>query len=330
MGKRKRNRKAPNRHLQYLAYLGVRAFATLLHCVPLETCMRLAAGVGDLLYVLDKRHRERSLENLRRCFPNQPEKVYRRLTRDSFRLLPFIAVEFMLTPRYVKLNKLNKHFVLGERLGEALRILVEQDRGAICVTGHYGNWEVLGYGLAVMGFGTTTIARPLDNPYIYGYVLGVREEKGHRILDKKGAIAELPAVLERKGAVGFIADQDAGKKGMFVDFFDRPASTYKSLGLLAMRYEVPIICGYTRRLGYDFRFRIDCQDIIYPADWKDQPDPLRYITQRYTKAIEESIREEPGQYLWLHRRWKTRPKEELEAEAKSAEPAASSATQRAA
>ncbi len=298
--------------MQYAVYLGVRAFASLLHCIPLEACMWLAGGFGDLLYLVDKKHRVRSMENLRLCFPNQPEAVYRRLTRDSFRLLPFIAVEFMLTPRYVKLNRLSRHFVLGEKLGEALRLLVEQKSGAVLIGSHYGNWEVLGYMLAEMGFGTTTVARPLDNPYLYAYVLGVREEKGHRIVDKTGALAELPPVLESKGAVGFTADQDAGKKGMFVDYFGRQASTYKSIGILAMRYEVPVVIGYARRLGYDFRFRVDCQDIIYPADWKDEADPLRYITQRYTKAIEDAVTGEPGQYLWLHRRWKTRPKGEVE------------------
>ena len=303
----RRKQRPRSKALDYAAYLGVRAFASLLHCIPLETCMRLAAGVGDVLYVVDRKHRRRSMENLRACFPNQPEKVYRRLTRDSFRLLPFIAVEFMLTPRYVKLNRLARHFVLGDRLGEALKYLVNQETGAVLVAGHYGNWEVVGYMLAEMGFETTTVARPLDNPYLYDYVLGVREAKGHRIVDKMGAMAELPAVLERRGAVGFTADQDAGRKGMFVDFFGRPASTYKSIGLLAMRYEVPVIVGYGRRLGYDFRFRIDCQDVIYPHEWRDQPDPLRYITQRYTRAIEEIVRGEPGQYLWLHRRWKTRP-----------------------
>jgi len=68
--------------------------------------------------------------------------------------------------------------------------------------------------------------------------------------------------------------------------------------------------GYARRIDHDFRFRVGMADIIYPSDWKNQPDPLRYITQRYTSAIERFVREDPGQYLWVHRRWKTRPKGE--------------------
>jgi KDO2-lipid IV(A) lauroyltransferase len=78
-----------------------------------------------------------------------------------------------------------------------------------------------------------------------------------------------------------------------------------------MEYQVPVVIGYARRLDGKFRFRVATQDIIWPADWKDQPDPLRYITQRYTQAVENFIRAEPCQYLWAHRRWKTRPKGEL-------------------
>jgi KDO2-lipid IV(A) lauroyltransferase len=309
----KRKKKKPSKFVDYTLYLLLRTLSTTLHCFPLTAAMRFAAGLGDVMYVLDGRHRRRSMENLRACFPEKSERELKKLTRDSFRLLPMLGVEVMLTPRYVKLQRLSEQFILGHGLGPVLRLLVEQKSGAVMVTGHYGNWEVLGYMMAVMGFETTSVARPLDNKYINRFVLGVREEKGQRIIDKKGAMREAPAVLEKRGAMAFIADQDAGPKGMFVDFFGRPASTYKSIGLLAMRYNVPVVVGFARRMGYDFRFRLDVQDVIWPADWASQRDPLRYITQRYTKAIEDTVRGEPGQYLWLHRRWKSRPREELEA-----------------
>ncbi len=309
MGKHK---KKPSRFVDYSLYLLLRTLSTTLHCFPLTAAMRFAAGLGDLMYLLDRRHRNRSMENLRLCFPEKSERELRKLTRDSFRLLPMLGVEVMLTPRYVKLERMAQHFQLGH-LGDALRLLVEREQGAVLVTGHYGNWEVLGYMMAVMGFETTSVARPLDNKYINEFVLGVREKQGQRIIDKKGAMREAPHVLEKRGAVAFIADQDAGPKGMFVDFFGRPASTYKSIGLLAMRYNVPVVVGFARRMGYDFRFRLDIQDVIWPRDWAGERDALRYITQRYTKAIEDSVRGEPGQYLWLHRRWKSRPREELEA-----------------
>jgi KDO2-lipid IV(A) lauroyltransferase len=189
-------------------------------------------------------------------------------------------------------------------------MLLRRGQGLIMLTGHYGNWEVLGYVLATLGFQTTSIARPLDNRYVNQWLMGVREKKGQRIIDKTGATSEVTGVLASGGTVGFIADQNAGSKGMFVDFFGRKASTYKSIGLLAMEYNVPVVVGYSRRLDERFRFAVGVQDIIYPEDWKSQDDPLRYITQRYTKGIENFVRDDPGQYLWVHRRWKTRPKGE--------------------
>ncbi len=77
-----------------------------------------------------------------------------------------------------------------------------------------------------------------------------------------------------------------------------------------MEYDVPVVVGYARRAEDKFLFDVGVQDIIWPDDWKSQDDPLRYITQRYTKGIEDFVRTDPGQYLWVHRRWKTRPKGE--------------------
>jgi KDO2-lipid IV(A) lauroyltransferase len=154
------------------------------------------------------------------------------------------------------------------------------------------------------------VARRLDNAYVNHWLLGVREKQGQRIVAKKGATDDVIKVLEDKGAVGLIADQNAGSKGIFVDFFGRKASAYKSIGLLAMEYNVPVVVGYARRTGKPFGFRIGAQDIIYPEDWANEPNPLLYITQRYTTAIERVVRQDPGQYLWVHRRWKTRPKGE--------------------
>jgi KDO2-lipid IV(A) lauroyltransferase len=110
--------------------------------------------------------------------------------------------------------------------------------------------------------------------------------------------------------VSFIADQDAGRKGVFVDFFGRPASTYKSIALLAMQHEAPVVCVYARRLGEQFAFELGAERIIRPEEWRDRDDPLTWITQEYTAAIERTVRRNPEQYLWVHRRWKHRPRGE--------------------
>ena len=182
-----------------------------------------------------------------------------------------------------------------------------RDRGIIFLTGHFGNWEIVGYTMACLGFPTTAVARHLDNPYLNNHILGLRQKRGLTILDKRGATGAIPDILQNNGSVGFIADQDAGRKGCFVDFFGRKASTYKSIALLAMQYEVPVVVGYGKRLSREFDFEIGIARYIVPEEWKDKDDPKLYITQEYTRALEDVIRRAPEQYLWVHRRWKHRP-----------------------
>ncbi len=147
----------------------------------------------------------------------------------------------------------------------------------------------------------------------------MRQRHGLKLIDKKGAAEMMPEFIKRGSTIGFIADQDAGRKGVFVDFFGRKASTYKSIGLLAITYNLPIIVGCTRRVGNRFYFNYILSRIIFPQEWADKDDPLTWVSAEYTKAIEDFVREDPTQYWWLHRRWKTRPKEERQAAEKMAE-----------
>ena len=187
---------------------------------------------------------------------------------------------------------------------------MQEGKGLIMATAHYGNFEIMGYMFGLFGFNVYSIARPLDNKFINRYLYDVRRRKGQKIIDKKGASELMSDTALRGATLGFIADQDAGKKGVFVDFFGRKASTYKSIGLLAISNNVPICVGYSRRIDNRFYFEMGVTRIIFPEEWADKDDPLRWVTAEYTKAIEQFIREDPSQYWWLHRRWKHRPKEE--------------------
>jgi KDO2-lipid IV(A) lauroyltransferase len=115
-------------------------------------------------------------------------------------------------------------------------------------------------------------------------------------------------VLRRGGVLSFIADQDAGQNGLYVDFFGRPASTHKAIALLALEHQAPVIVGYARRVGNRFHYEVGCSAIIEPGEFSGTPDDVRLLTQRFTTALESAIRRDPDQYLWLHRRWKHQPK----------------------
>jgi KDO2-lipid IV(A) lauroyltransferase len=292
-----------------LVYLALRVASMLMHSWPVALNLRVAQAIGNFMYAVDRKHRERALGNLRRSFPDMPQRRRERMARRSMQQLVMLGVDVIFTTRLVHIDTWRRYVRLNN-FHDTLGLLLKKDQGLIMLTGHYGNWEILGYVLATLGFDTTSIARPLDNPYVNEWLLGVREKKGQRIIDKKGATRDVTTILGDGGTVCFIADQNAGSKGLFVDFFGRKASTYKSIGLLAMEYDVPVVVGYARRVNDQFLFDVGVQDIIWPADWKSQDDPLRYITQRYTKGIEDFVRADPGQYLWVHRRWKTRPKGE--------------------
>src|SRR5271170_7386142 len=256
----------PRNQLSDLAqYVALRVVSMLMHCWPVWMNLRIAALIGDGLYYFDRRHRHRAEGNLRRSMPELPDRVRRDLARTSMRQLIELFVEVLFTTRLVRVETFARYFELGD-FAPGLRLLTKRKGGLIMLTGHYGNWEVLGYALATLGFPTTSVARPLDNPYINHWLLGVREKRGQRIIAKKGATDDVTKILENGGIVGFIADQNAGPKGIFVDFFGRKASTYKSIGLLAMAHEVPVVIGYARRTGA-FRFSIGVQDVIQPEDW---------------------------------------------------------------
>jgi KDO2-lipid IV(A) lauroyltransferase len=298
-----------NKLIDLLTYLGVRTAAMFLHMFSIETNYRTARRVGDLLYRVDRKHREIAERHLRLSFPEWPDVKVRRVARRSMRGLVYLAVEFLFTPRLVTPARWRRDAILTNQR-ENLRLLTERKCGIVYITGHFGNWERIGYTLAILGFEGFAVARPLDNPWLDRYVRGVREAHGMTILDKKGATQQMDEILESNRYVSFIADQDAGRKGLFVDFFGRPASTSKAPALVAMQHDVPVVIGYGRRLDEKYGFEIGIERIIHPEEWADKDDPLRWITQEYTTALEQSIRRAPDQYLWVHRRWKHRPKGE--------------------
>jgi KDO2-lipid IV(A) lauroyltransferase len=323
MKENKKSRKRPRSDVvDYLAYLALRLAAMVFHLFPLEMNLRTARWLGRGMWfvigqdfpllkkVLRRKHREQIMENLRTAFGDQcSEAELARIARRSCEHLVMFAVECLFTTRLITHGTWQQHVRL-KNFEEALRVLLS-GHGAVLVTGHYGSWEVLGYTLATLGFDVGAVMRPFDNPYINRYVTEIRARRGLRLLDKKGAAQYMGQVVEGGSALGFIADQDAGHKGLFVDFFGKKASTYKSIALTAWQYHLPVIIGCARRISWErFLYEIEVEDVIYPKDWAGQDNEILYITCRFNRGIEQMVRKDPTQYLWLHRRWKSRPPEE--------------------
>lgn len=251
-------------------------------------------------------------ENLRRAFGD--DLTEREIDRTVYRMwvhLFRMVAELVQSSRKVHLHSYRDiiHFASHLPTVEAMC----SGRRVLLLSGHFGNWETAITIFGLWDFPMGVIAREMDNPYLHDWFARYRESTGHRLLLKKGDFDEMLTLLQRGGNVGLLGDQDAGSRGLFVDFFGVPASTFKSIALLAIEYEALIVVGSAIREADDFagspwvRFAMHCDGVFDPRDYPGG-DAVRQITQDYTSALERAIRRAPEQYFWVHRRWKSEPR----------------------
>jgi KDO2-lipid IV(A) lauroyltransferase len=299
--------------IELAQYAAARTVAALLCPFDPDQNLETARLVGRLYASGSARRRLRAQSGVARAFPDMDPRIQREIVERSIgHMFGLFMVDAFAMPQVIGHENWHERVRLGN-VGRAMKHLTS-DRPALFITGHVGNWEILGYVLALVGFKMTALARPLDNRFLNEWLLGVRQKTGLKVITKWGATDEIQKVIESGGKVGFIADQNAGNDGLFVPFFSRLASTYKSVPLLALRYELPIVCGYARRIDGGFRYELRVTDVIEPEDWANAEDPMLYVGARFNRAIEWMIRESPDQYLWVHRRWNSRPKHERDGE----------------
>lgn len=297
------------------AYLTVRSLIAALS-VPRLDISRESVRVFARWYLrqgFSKRSLARAKANLAMAFPDWHEEKVDEVARASHEHLGMLGVEMAYTPRLLTDDGWVNHLDVGP-VSQALRTLTSA-KPAILITGHTGNWELMGYAMALLGFPIRALFRPLDLPAMDEWVRTVRQRRGLTLVDKFGAVRQLPNLIRSGAPVGFVADQNGGDRGIFTPFFNRLTSTYKSIGLLAMQFNARVVCGMARRqlsgkapgsLGYV----LELVDEFGPEDWNTHPDPLFYLTARYRRSIEMMVMRAPEQYLWMHRIWRSRPKHE--------------------
>ncbi len=292
--------------VDYTVYLVVRLAVCVMQGLSLSAARKAGEFLAWLAYRLDRRHREVARDNLRHAFPGRyDEKELCEVVQATYRHFCTVLIEIVHLPRTLHINNWRYH--LNAINGKALVECLLSGRPLLIVTGHFGNWEMAGYVLGLLGFTTHAIARPLDNPYLDVFLRRFREKTGQKILAKHGDFENMQALLESGGVIATLADQDAGRRGLFVDFFGRPASTHKAIALLALEHRVPMAVTGTYKVGQPMNYEFVTEDIIFPEEYDGVPDAVRQITQRFTSALERLVRRAPEQYFWLHRRWKHQP-----------------------
>ena len=305
----------------YSVYLVIRGIVAVAQMMTVEQSYEFARILARILYTFDSRHRKIGLENLKHAFGDEYGDAQRdQIIRGVYEHFCMLLMEILHIPRKLDPTTWRDRITLVGQ-GEVLNRLLEGGP-LIMLTGHFGNWEMAGYLFGVFGFPPNSVARTLDNPYLDAFLRGFRERTGQRMIPKNGGYGQMLEVLRGGGILSFLADQDAGQRGLYVDFFGRPASTHKAIALLAIEHNAPVVVGYARRIGPEFRYEVGCDAIIEPSEWAESSDGVRLLTQRYTSALEGYIRKNPEQYLWLHRRWKHQPKPKSNASAQAKQSAA--------
>ncbi|CAG1002332.1 Kdo2-lipid IVA lauroyltransferase [Phycisphaerales bacterium] len=295
----------------------------------LEPALAAARALGEWYPRVQPRRFDRAVRNLRDAYPEWDEGRVRATAVGSYQHVFRLGVELLYTPRLITKEGFVRHLVLAD-VSPAMRALMA-GRPVILITGHCGNWELIGYAMSMMGFPVHAVYRPLDLRPLDQWVRDTRQRRGLTLVNKFGAVRALPQVLKAGHPVGLVADQSGGDRGVFVPFFGRLTSTYKSVGMLALQTGAVMACGAARRMGEhdlpdtgpwqgapwprrhtrwgpgSLRYLVELTDIFGPEEYTNQPDPLYYITARYRRAIEAMVRRAPEQYFWMHRVWRSRP-----------------------
>lgn len=302
------------RHIRYFAeYALLQAFLFALRCLPVRWAFRVADSLAWLIHHAAPRRMSRhsiARDNLRQVFGDQlTDREIDRLIHGMWRHLCRLVCEMIQLPRRMRLSGCSEYLEFSgrERCVQAML----SGRPVLFLGGHFGNWEMSVATFGHVGFPVAVVARKLDNPWLQAWFRQFRETRGNSLILKHGAGNQLVETLERGGLVSLLCDQDAGRSGIFADFFGKPASTYKSIGLLALQYDALVVVGGAFRLPATdrpdcrwVRFRIATQDVIDTREFQGA-DGLSLLTQRFTSSLEQLIRNAPEQYFWLHRRWKT-------------------------
>jgi len=291
---------------QVAAYVAVRATLALLRLLPFGVARALCLAGARGFFLLDRRHRDIALVNLRLAFPEKDETWRREVARGSFENFGLIVAEVAhlrdLTPENVRDHVTFENYEIYEKVKE-------RGKGCFYVTGHVGNWELLAHAHALVGRPFHAVVRPLDNPVLDDYLERFRTSTGNKIIDKKhGGAKTMIAALRRNEDVGILIDQYSRRsQGVYAPLFGIDASTTKGLAVMALRTEAPMVPVFVARDPGPLRFRVLIFPEVEVSRTGDPETDIRITTAHINQAIETVVRMHPDLWLWGHRRWKNSP-----------------------
>ncbi len=288
--------------LDYAAYLALRLAIAVVQALPPRACERIAELLATVFTSVAPVRRKVLGENLRIAFPNIDARTEQQVAWNMWRHLFLMVMEIAHTPRKVHRTNWRQRCDIPDV--EAIIRTMYTTRPSVVISAHYGNFELGGYLMGMFGFPTHTVARTLDNRYIDRFVNEFRGRTGQHMLPKHGSGEQIEELLASGGALTLLGDQYAGRKGCWVPFFGRPASTHKAVALFSLGFQAPTMVVGVRRKRRMLEYEIDVANVVDPAAPEFAFAGVQPMTEWYTDCLERLIRRGPEQYWWIHRRWK--------------------------
>jgi len=284
-------------------YLGFETLRSLTLALPLRAARRLGRGVGLLTWALLRTQRRLAAEHLRFALESSvPAAQRRRIVRGIFCNLGQNAVEWLRLSR-MSLTEI-QGLVSGDGV-EHLRSALAAGNGAIVITAHFGNWELIPLYLRSLGFEGGVLARRLRYPEYESFLISMRGEKGVPTY-VRGSVKEVAKVLRANQLIGMLPDQDIDSlDGVFVNFFGHPAYTPVGPAALSVMTGAPIVPCFILREGERFRFIVEPP--LHAPRGAERAQAMTQLTQAWSDVVETYIRKHPDHWVWMHRRWKTQP-----------------------
>ncbi|MHB1856379.1 MAG: lysophospholipid acyltransferase family protein [Acidobacteriaceae bacterium] len=290
---------------QRLEFALVWLLLELLGLLPRRAARAVGAGIGWIAYAATPRLRRAGWKNLELAFPEMPAAEREKILRAMYKQLGWQLAEFCHMSGYT-LERANQ-FIRYEGLENYLAAQ-RRGQGVLILTGHLGAWELSSFYHSLAGHPMSMIIRRLDNPWIDRLVNDIRTQHGNRVLPKDDFARGLIAAMRAGDTVGVLMDTNmTPPQGVFVDFFGRAACTASGVARVALRTGAAVLPGFLVWEPAEKRYVLHFLPELQLIDTGDSEADAIANTQLFTTALENVIRRYPEQWLWVHRRWKTRP-----------------------
>jgi len=277
----------------------------LLGALPRSVARRLGAATGALAYAALKRLRNVGVRNLSLAFPDWTEARRDETLRRLYRNLGYLLAEFGQMTKYTP--EMARSFIRYEGLEHYLAAR-DRGKGVLVLTGHLGAWELSSFHHSLMGYPMGMVIRRLDNPLVDEFVNRIRCQHGNRVIHKDDFARGLIASMRGGETVGILMDTNmTPPQGVFVPFFGRMAATASGMARVALKTGAAVVPGFLLWEESEQRYVLRFGERIELEETGDSERDATANTAKFTAVIESYIRSYPDQWLWMHRRWKTRP-----------------------